>query len=184
LDVLIGELEQRRPEHPLVAVFKPLLVDDEAALAASAVRYYQQIKSSGLDEPATEALSEVFVNWMEQRFRNKSKQEIEAMFVGELPELEETQSGKDLIAIGERRGVERGKREGKREGKKEGKEEGRKEGKIESILVYLEAKHETLPQDLRQAISELSSAKASRLLAHLPRCETLGDVEAWLEANA
>ena len=42
-DDLLRALEQRQPEHPLVAVFKPLLVEDDAALANSAVQYYKRI---------------------------------------------------------------------------------------------------------------------------------------------
>lgn len=90
------------------------------------------------------------------------------ILLGELPDLEETTAGKELIAIG----AERGKKEGK------------KEGKTESILVFLEAKHGPLPKELRKAVAQLSSVKASRLLAHLPQCETLDDVQAWLDGNA
>jgi predicted transposase YdaD len=171
-DELFAAFEQRAPEHPLVAVFKPILVDDEALLAKSAVQYYRQIKVSALDEQIKGSLLEVFVSWLNQRFREKSKQEIEAMLIGELPELEETQSGKDLIAIGEKRGEKRGV------------ERGKKEGKTDSILRFLDAKHGTLSKEMRKSISALSTADANRLLAHLPDCETLDDVQVWLERNA
>ena len=94
------------------------------------------------------------------------------MLVGELPDLEETKSGKDLIAIGEKRGEQRGRRECKRE------------GKIASILVYLEAKYKQLPSEVQKALSTLSSSKADRLAAHLPRCKSLRDVTSWLDKNA
>jgi hypothetical protein len=42
----------------------------------------------------------VFVSWLEQRFRDKSKQEIEMLLLGALPDLRVTRSGKDLIHIG------------------------------------------------------------------------------------
>ena len=90
------------------------------------------------------------------------------MLVGELPDLEETQSGKDLIAIGEKRGEKRGEQRGRREGKRE--------GKIASILVYLEAKYKQLPSEVQKALSTLSSSNADRLAAHLPRCKSLRDV--------
>jgi predicted transposase YdaD len=105
-----------------------------------------------------------------------SKQEIEAMLIGELPDLEDTRSGKDLIAIGEARGI--------KEGKKEGIKEGRKEGMIKSVLVFLEAKHGPMSKPLQKAISNLSAAQANRLLARLPQCETLEDVQRWLDKNA
>ncbi len=41
----------------------------------------------------------VFVSWLEQRLKHQSEKEI--MSLGELPELEEIQSGKKLIRIGE-----------------------------------------------------------------------------------
>jgi predicted transposase YdaD len=162
-DELLAGLERRQPEHPLVAVFKPILVDNDVTLEASAVRYYRQIKQSNLDESARQALVDVFVNWLEQRFRDKNKQEIEAMLIGELPELEETQSGKDLIAIGERRG--------------------KQAGKAETILLYLRAKHGPLPKELRRAVLNLSVAKANRLIEHLAHCESLQDVESWLDQD-
>jgi hypothetical protein len=39
-DSLLQALEQRQPEHPLVAVFKPMVVEDESVLAQSAVHNY------------------------------------------------------------------------------------------------------------------------------------------------
>jgi predicted transposase YdaD len=174
-DDLLTALAQRHAEHPLVAVFQPLMAKDDAVLEASAVRYFRQIKYSELDQPAKYALEEVFISWLEQRFREKNKKEIEAMLIGELPELEETQSGKDLIAIGEKRGEERGKREGK--------EEGKREGTMETILLFLENRHGPVSKELRKTVAMLSPKKASRLIAHLAQCESLAEVQAWLEQN-
>jgi len=56
-------------------------------------------------------LLEVFINWLEQRFVEKGKAEIEKILVGQLPDLRETQSGKNLIAIGVQEGIEKGKRD-------------------------------------------------------------------------
>jgi flagellar biosynthesis/type III secretory pathway protein FliH len=53
--------------------------------------------------------------WLEQRFVEKGKTEIEKMLVGQLPDLRETQSGKDLIAIGVQEGIEKGIEKGKRD---------------------------------------------------------------------
>jgi hypothetical protein len=70
-----------------------------------------QIATSELHEPLKSVVLRVFVNWLEQRFVEKGKVEIEEMLIGQLPGLRETQSGKDLIAIGVKEGIERGKRE-------------------------------------------------------------------------
>jgi len=50
------------------------------------------------------ALLSIFVNWLEQRCNQLGKQEIENVLLGELPDLRDTQSGKDLIAIGNWKG--------------------------------------------------------------------------------
>jgi hypothetical protein len=53
-------------------------------------------------------LISVFVDWLMPRFRERGKQEIENMILGKLPDLRDTQSGRDLIAIGVEQGIEQG----------------------------------------------------------------------------
>ncbi|HRA87608.1 MAG TPA: hypothetical protein PK992_06060, partial [Planctomycetaceae bacterium] len=89
-----------------------------------------------------------------QRFRTKGKKEIEEMLVGALPDLTETQSGRDLIQIG----VEKGKAQGKAEGKAEGKVEGVVEGKRESLLLILGIRFGAIPAKASKAISAIESA--------------------------
>jgi hypothetical protein len=137
IDDLLAGLENRQPGHPLVAVFEPMIIQEDKALADTAVRNYRQIRFSDLEDSVKAALLEVFVSWLEQRFRERTKQEIEAILVGEIPDLEESQSGKDLIAIGEQRGELRGEQRGEQRGRRKGK----REGKVASILLYLVAKH-------------------------------------------
>jgi len=73
---------------------------------------YNQIASSGLDEPLRSVLL-VSIHQLvwNRRFVEKGKAEIEKMLVGQLPDLRDTQSGKDLIAIGVKEGIEKGKRQ-------------------------------------------------------------------------
>ena len=104
---LVETFERSHPGHPLVAVFKPLLADSEEILEREAVTYYRTIKYSELEAACRTNLLEAFVSWLEQRLGHKGKKEIEIMLLGELPALEETQSGKDLIRIGEERGERR-----------------------------------------------------------------------------
>ncbi|MCY2994646.1 MAG: hypothetical protein NTY19_43310 [Planctomycetota bacterium] len=82
------------------------------------------------------------------------------MLVGELPDLEETQAGKDLIQIGEVRGEVR--------------------GLGEAILLFLAARYGTLPAAIDERIRTLRAEQARRLLKYLPRCQTLDDVGQWL----
>ncbi|MEZ6130594.1 MAG: hypothetical protein R3C59_18055 [Planctomycetaceae bacterium] len=89
-------------------------------------------------------LTDVFVSWLEQRFRDKGKQEIEEMLVGALPDLTETQSGRDLIEIGMKRGEEKGKAEGKAEGEAKGKRD--------SLLLFLEFRFKDVPDTVRERL--------------------------------
>ena len=120
LSDLLRRWERKQPKHPLVAVFKPLLAESEETLQRQAAGYFRAIKQSSLNATCKRTLEEVFVSWLEQRFKDKTKKEIEMMLLGELPDLEETASGKDLIRIGEQRGEKRGIRIGEQRGKKRG----------------------------------------------------------------
>ena len=87
------------------------------------------------------------------------------MMFTDLPNLEDTQSGKDLIRIGEARG--------------EARSEAR--GMVRAILIFLEAKHGWISKSLRARIERLQPEQAQCLMAHLPHCESLSDVKTWLE---
>ena len=90
------------------------------------------------------------------------------MLLGELPELEETQSGKDLIRIGEERGEKRGE------------ERGEQRGLARALLVSLRVRHGMVPAALQKQIRALTADQAERLLEQLPQCQTLDEVAQWL----
>ncbi len=106
------------------------------------------------------------------------------MLLGQLPPLEETQSGKDLIEIGRQQGLEQGLKLGLKSGLEQGLKQGLKwgleQGFEEAILVFLTAQHGTLPTDLAARIRALPIDEAKRLLAHLPGSRTLDGVAQWL----
>jgi hypothetical protein len=154
-DVLY-EWERKQPNHPLAAVFKPLLVESEELLRRQAAGYFRAITNSSLSAADRASLEEVFVSWLEQRFRDKTKKEIETMLLGELPDLEETASGKDLIRIGEKRAWE------------------------EAILAFLATRHGTVPAAIREKIAKLTPAEAKRLMQFLVECQSLDEVTQWL----
>ncbi len=163
---VLEALESEQPDHPLVAVSKPLLVAADGTLEAEAVRHYRTIKSSDLESRAKTALLDVFVSWLQQRFKSKRKQEIEAMLaVDELPPLEETESGKDLIRIGEKRGKERGE----------------KRGIEKAILVFLRAKFKTVPRAVQNKIHQLTARQKESFLTCLPECESIRTLNARIE---
>ncbi len=67
------------------------------------------------------------------------------MLIGALPDLRDTQSGKDLIQIG------------RAEGKEQGKEQGKIEGKIEVLLLVLTSRFGELSPQLKDRIRQLST---------------------------
>jgi len=105
LDEMLEQLTVRTPNHPLVAVFQPLLEKNRELLERNASVYYTQIKSSTSNERQKAKLLSVFIDWMLQRFSELGKEEIETMLLGQLPDLRDTQAGKDLIAIGIEKGA-------------------------------------------------------------------------------
>ena len=104
---VLQEWERKEPKHPLVAVFKPLLAESDEALQRQAGGYFRSITQSSLSSACKRTLEEVFVSWLVQRFKDKTRKQIETMLLGELPELDETVAGKELIRIGEKRGEKR-----------------------------------------------------------------------------
>lgn len=78
------------------------------------------------------------------------------MLLGELPDLEETASGKDLIRIGEKRAWEK------------------------AILAFLATRHGTVPAAIQEKIGKLSPAEAERMMQFLAQCQSLDEVTQWL----
>ncbi|MGO8747865.1 MAG: DUF2887 domain-containing protein [Thermoguttaceae bacterium] len=168
LQELLESLEQEQPKHPLVAVFKPLFGTSDEVVEREAVDYYLTIKHSELSADCKAALLDVLVSWLGQRFKHKGIKETLAMLLGELPPLEETQLGKELIQIGEQRG----------------QEQGVQQGLEEAVLLFLAGRHSTVPAALEAKIRALSAEEAKRLLRYLysPEPRTLEDVDGWLNA--
>ena len=93
----------------------------------------------------------------------------------ELPALEETESGKDLIRIGEERGEQRCIRIGEQRGEERGEEK--------AILLFLKAKFKTVPRAIRNKIQQLAAPQKEKLLTWLPKCESLSALTAWLDKS-
>jgi predicted transposase YdaD len=152
----IRRLAERSPNHPLVAAFQPLLAESEAELEQTAGGFFRTIRTSKLKKGVREALEEVFLSWLIQRLPKRTKQEIEKMLIGELPELVETRAGQDLIRIGEEQGL------------------------AESVVIVLEAKRGRLTKSLRQKIRSLGNDRLRQLLAATVGWDSLDPLEAWL----
>jgi len=172
LSELLEKLANQNPDHPLVVVFQPVLADSEIVVEKEAARCYIALRSSELADEVKSVLLDVFVNWLEQRCRNKSKKEIEEMLLGELPDLRETRSGKDLIEIG------------RNEGKVVGKLEGKLEGKIECLLVLLQSKFRRVNSELQERLSRISSAEElDKLYLHALNAGTMEEFEQNISSN-
>jgi hypothetical protein len=74
---VLRQFEQSHPGHPLVATFKPLVVEDDTELRRDAAAHYRTIRDSDLPTLCKETLQEVFVSWLEQRLKHLGKKEIE-----------------------------------------------------------------------------------------------------------
>jgi flagellar biosynthesis/type III secretory pathway protein FliH len=86
------------------------------------------------------------------------------MIFTQLPPLHETQAGKDLIAIGEEKGIEKGIEKAIEKGRKEGQEEGRKEGEVRLIRALQSILCLPISSDAEldgKSLSELRSITAS-----------------------
>ena len=165
--VLLDELRrlaERDPDHPLVAVFQPLLAKHASALEQTAGGYFRRLKRSKLKKGVKEALEEVFMSWLGQRLPSRTKQEIEKMIIGELPELSETRMGKDLIEIGEKKGLEKGL----------------EQGLVRAVMIVLERKRGRLTKALRKRIQTLGYDQLCQLLAEAEALESLDPLDAWL----
>jgi predicted transposase YdaD len=152
----VRHLAERSPEHPLVAAFQPLLAERETDLERTAGGFFRTIKNGKLKKGVKEALEEVFMSWLIQRLPNRTKQEIENMLIGELPELVDTRAGQDLIKIGEERGL------------------------VKAVLIVLERKRGRLTRALRQRIGRLASDQLCQLLTEADTWEAVDLLDAWL----
>lgn len=158
-DTLLA-LERREPQHPLVAVFKPLLETDNAIVETQAATYYRAIKAGKLKAEIRATLLEVFVSWLEQRLPSKGRKELEMMLIGELPDLEDTQCGKDLIQAGEERGM------------------------ANAIAMFLQVKFGRVSKAMRTQLGQLSPEDAKELAAKFSDWQNLREVKQWLDQRS
>ena len=161
LDVVLVEARQQQPDHPLLAVFLPLIASDDE-LAQQAPAAWRRLEA--LTEPDAPALLDVFMSWLMERYKGQTYEEVLRMLQVLTP-LEETRAYQQLVGIG----MEKGRKEGIKEGKKEGKEEGEKLGRQKEALAILS-------KQLRRRFGALPRWASARL-----RQADAGQLEAWAE---
>ena len=102
------------------------------------------------------------------------------MLLGELPELEETQSGKDLIRIGEQRGEKRGEKRGEERGLLRGADQ-----ELTSVILTItKTRFGELPKPWQSRVSSLSRETRERLLEFAVTCGSLAEIKDWLKKHS
>lgn len=107
---------EREPDNPSVAVFAPLLIDDDAQLRIRAPHLWRTVQTAPLADAVRDILSQLLEFWFFERFRGLTAKEIWAMLNLVNP-LQETKAYQSIFAEGQLEGQREGKREGRREGK-------------------------------------------------------------------
>jgi len=162
LDEILERLAQRDPSHPLLTVFLPYRVSSAEQLTAAAPTAYQRIQASAYPEPTKTALFEVLTAWLGARFPHLSYREVLQMFQIEHT-FEESQIYKDLIAIGENRGITIG------------------ESRL--VLRLLRRRLGEVPESLERRIRGLASPQLEALGEALLDFRSRADLERWLDAQ-
>ena len=116
LERILPDWLAREPENPYLAVFAPLLIEDDAELRARAPALWQGIQRAPLPPEARDLLAQVMEFWFFERFRGLTAQEIWAMLNLVTP-IQETRAYQSIFAEGEAKGKAEGEAEGKARGK-------------------------------------------------------------------
>ncbi len=156
LDEALAELEKRDPGDPVVAVFKPVFEANQTRLEMEAARHYRSIRDGGKYTPEQkQSLSDVYLHWLMERLTHLTQKEL-AMIL-DLPDIEDTRCGRDLIERGIERGIEK------------------------SILVLARKKFgSVVDEEMEMAVRGLATAEAEILLADLLDLESVGAFRARL----
>ncbi len=144
----------REPDNPYVAVFAPLLIDDDVDLRARAPALWRTVREAPLAEEVRDILAQVLEFWFFERFRGLTAKEVWAMLNLVTP-IQETKAYQSIFAEGEAKGEETGLAKGKLLGKAEGKAE----GKADDLKRLLRRRFDNLPAWAEQRIDTASIAQ-------------------------
>jgi hypothetical protein len=108
LDRFLPQWLEREPENPFVAVFAPLVIEDDAELRALAPTVWRRVNDAPIAPESRALLSQVLEFWFIERFRDLSAKEIWAM-LNALTPLEETHAYQSIYAEGKTDGITEGK---------------------------------------------------------------------------
>ena len=150
----------REPDNPYVAVFAPLLIEDDADLRARAPALWRTVREASLAEEVRDILSQVLEFWFFERFRGLTAKEVWAMLNLVTP-IQETRAYQSIFA----------------EGKAEGEAQGLAKGKAEDLKRLLKRRFNTVPP---WAAQRIDAASVPQLDAWLDGIFDVQNVEALI----
>ena len=112
LDRVLPDWLAREPNNPYVAVFAPLMIEDDEELRARAPALWQTVQTAPVAPEVRNVLAEVLEYWFFERFRGLTAREIWAMLNLVTPS-QETRAYQSIFEEGEAKGEARGKAAGK-----------------------------------------------------------------------
>lgn len=157
LEQFLPDWLERERDNPFVAVFAPLIIDDEAELIERAPALWRTVQDASLAPAVREGLSQILEYWFFDRFRSLTAEEIWAM-LNSLTPLEETRAYQSIFVKGEAKG----------------KVEGKAEGKADGLKRLLGHRFGTLPG---WAVERIDGARIEQLNSWLDRIFDATDVE-------
>jgi len=144
----------REPDNPYVAVFAPLLIDDDADLRARAPALWRTVQEAPLAEDVRDILTQVLEFWFFERFRGLTAKEVWAMLNLVTP-IQETKAYQSIYAEGR----DKGWTEGRDKGWAEGEAQGLAKGKADDLKRLLRRRFDTMPAWAEQRIDAASIAQ-------------------------
>jgi hypothetical protein len=120
LDRVLPDWLAREPNNPYVAVFAPLMIEDDQELRTRAPALWRTVQTAPVAPEVRNVLAEVLEYWFFERFRGLTAREIWAMLNLVTP-IQETRAYQSIFEEGEARGVAKGEARGEARGKVEGK---------------------------------------------------------------
>lgn len=166
----IENLEREVPDHPLVAVFKPIFEPSEVTLEKEAAVHYRRLEQSEWSSERRKAIRDVFEGLLTQRLSHLTPQEI-AMILN-LPSIEDTVCGRELLAKGEARGEARGEAKGI--------EKGEVLQQQKMLRQFATQKFGRLPSKVATRIRKVTLAQGEELFRRLFDMKKISDLERWL----
>ncbi len=151
------QLSRKHPDHPLAKVLSPAFEKNGTKLEKSAARVYKELRER--KDPDGEVLLSIFEGFILSRFKHLSLQDLQAML--ELIPVEQTRAGRELIKIGEARGVA--------------------SGKHLMLLKILENRFGKLTLETGKLLKKLNANQLEVLARELFDLKTKGELLAWFK---